>query len=47
MSNLVQNYAEFGVEAIQRFRIEKVILTHDDQIIKVCEVSIIDDEAQF
>ena len=47
MSNLVQNYAEFGVEAIQRFRIEKVILTHDDQIIKVCEVSIIDDETQF
>ncbi len=27
MSNLVQNYAEFGVEAIQRFRIKKVLMT--------------------
>ena len=30
ISNLVQNYAEFGVQAVQRFRIEKVVLTHDD-----------------
>jgi hypothetical protein len=30
MSNLVQNYAEFGVEAVQRFRIDKVIMTYDE-----------------
>lgn len=43
MSNLVQNYADFGVEAMQRFRINKVLMTYDDQIIKVCEVNLIDD----
>ena len=47
ISNLVQNYAEFGVQAVQRFRIEKVVLTHDDQIIKVCEVTLIDDLKQY
>jgi hypothetical protein len=47
MSNLVQNYAEFGVEAIQRFKIDKVLMTYDDQIIKVCEVTLIDDQKQY
>ena len=47
MSNLVQNYAEFGVEAIQRFRIDRVIMTHDDQIIKVCEITLIDDAQEY
>lgn len=46
-SNLVQNYAEFGVEAVQRFKIQKVIMSHEDQIIKVCEVTLIDDEAEY
>ena len=32
---------------MQRFRIEKVVLTHDDQIIKVCEVTLIDDLKQY
>jgi hypothetical protein len=35
------------VEAVQRFKIQKVIMSHEDQIIKVCEVTLIDDEAEF
>lgn len=44
VSNLVQNYAEFGVEALQRFRIEKVVLSPEDEVVKVCEVTLLDDE---
>lgn len=44
---MVQNYAEFGVEAVQRFKIQKVIMSHEDQIVKVCEVILIDDEDEF
>ena len=44
VSNIVHNYAEFGVEAMQRFRIEKVILEPDDGIVKVCEVVLLDDQ---
>mmetsp|Transcript_2018 Transcript_2018/g.3576 ORF Transcript_2018/g.3576 Transcript_2018/m.3576 type:complete len:415 (+) Transcript_2018:392-1636(+) len=47
MNNLIQNYAEFGVEAIQRFKIENVIMSDDEDIIKVCEVTMLDDQAQF
>jgi len=47
ISNLVQNYAEFGVQAVQRFKIEKIVLTHEDQIIKVCEVLLVDDLKQY
>ena len=47
MSNLIQNYAEFGVEALQRFKINKVVLNQDDSIIKVCEVELIDDEGEY
>ena len=46
-SNLTYNYAEFGVQAIQRFVIDKVALSHDDGIVKVCEVTLLDDEEQF
>lgn len=45
LTNLVSNYAEFSVEAIQRFRINKVLMKPvDDNIIKVCEVEMIDDQ---
>lgn len=43
----MQNYAEFGVQAVQRFRINKVVITPDDQIIKVCEVTFLDDLKQY
>jgi hypothetical protein len=29
---------------MQRFRINKVLMTYDDQIIKVCEVDLLDDQ---
>jgi len=35
------------VEAVQRFKIQKVIMSHDDQIVKVCEVLLVDDEEEF
>jgi hypothetical protein len=47
MANLIQNYAEFSVEAVARFTIKKVVFTHDDQIIKICEVQPLDDLGQF
>lgn len=47
MSNLIQNYAEFGVEALQRFVIKRVVMNQDDSIIKVCEVELIDDEGEY
>ena len=43
MSNLVQNHVEFSVEAVKRFKITKVIMSQDDQIVKICEVKIKDD----
>ena len=47
ISNIVHNYAEFGVEAIQRFRIERVVLEPSDGIVKICEVVLLDDEEQY
>ena len=43
-SNVLQNYAEFGVEALQRFQINNVVMSPDDEVVKVCEVTMIDDD---
>ena len=47
LSNLVQHYAEFSVEAVKRIELKKVILNQDDQIVKICEVQFKDDEAEY
>ena len=47
MSNLIQNYVEFSVEATQRFLIEKLVLDKDSELVKICEVTRLDDDAEF
>ena len=39
MSNLVQNYVEFSVEALDRFTINKLVIDKDTELLKICEVS--------
>ena len=42
---IMRDYAEFSVEAVSRFVIKKVLTS--DQIIKLCEVEMLDDAAEF
>lgn len=47
MSNRIQSYTEFSVEATGRFKIQKVVVSHEDQVVKLCEVEGIDDHFDY
>jgi hypothetical protein len=44
MSNRIQSYTEFMVEVVGRFKIKKILVSDENQVVKLCEVDEIDDE---